>query len=72
VKTGENQYQTRQKSRVVAIGATSDKIENAATKIDEAIARHVTGELEYRKDIGSKQYLEKLSRISEKLQEEAV
>ena len=72
VKTGENQYQTLKKSRVVAIGATSDEIEDAATKIDEAIARHVGGDLEYRKDIGSKQYLEKLTRFSEKLREKAV
>lgn len=63
VKTGENSYQTLKKSRVIAIGATSKSIEEASLKIDQAIELYVTGDLEYRKDIGSKTHLEKLNRI---------
>jgi phosphoribosylamine-glycine ligase len=63
VKTGENSYQTLKKSRVIAIGATSKSIEEASLKIDQAIDLYVTGDLEYRKDIGSKTHLEKLNRI---------
>ena len=62
-------YETLKKSRVLAIGAVSDSIEEASTKIDDAIKKYVNGSLEYRKDIGSKANLEKLMRIAQKMQE---
>ena len=59
VQTGANQYQTLKKSRVVALGAVADKIEQASDVVNEAIS-YVKGDLHYRRDIGSKKSLEKL------------
>lgn len=55
------EYETLNKpSRVIALGCVADKIETAAAQIDRAIENHITGGLEYRKDIGAKHYLESL------------
>ena len=67
VKTGERQYETLKKSRVVAFSAVSDDIEAASLLINEAIDTHVKGVLEYRHDIGSQKSLEKLQRINTEL-----
>ena len=67
IKTGKHQYETLKKSRVVAFSVVSDTIENASSLINKAIDAHVTGELEYRRDIGSRQSLEKLKRILDEL-----
>ena len=45
---------TLKKSRVVALGAVSETIENASDMINEAIQKYVAGNLEYRRDIGAK------------------
>ncbi len=56
--TGDNQYKTLKKSRVLAFGAVADKIEKASTLVNQAIDNHFQGKLEYRRDIG--QNLDKL------------
>ncbi len=60
IRTGEHQYTTLKKSRVVAFCAVADSIEAASSVIDTAIDAHFHGELEYRRDIGSPKSLEKL------------
>lgn len=62
VRMGSNKYRTLRKSRVVAIGATSDTIENASLIVRKAIKKHVRGALEYRRDIGSAGSLRELRR----------
>ena len=61
-----NGYETLKKSRVMALGAVSANIEDASDKVNEAIRKFVSSEneLEYRRDIGSKENLEKLKRNS--------
>ncbi len=51
-------YRTLKKSRVVALGALADTIEEASSQVNMAIDSHVRGKLEYRKDIGSKESLD--------------
>lgn len=60
VKIGDSQYETLKKSRVIALVATAAQVEEAAGLIDQAIDNHIDGELEYRRDIGSKENLAKL------------
>lgn len=62
VRTGSCRYETLKKSRVVAMGAISDTIEDASLLVREAIRRHVRGALEYRRDIGSIESLKELER----------
>lgn len=57
IKDGEN-YQTLKKSRALALIATDESIEKAADKVNQAIDNFVDTDLEYRKDIGSKQNLQ--------------
>ncbi len=61
IRTGKHRYETLKKSRVVAFNATSGTIEGASSLVDRAIDAHVRGALEYRRDIGSKESLEKLT-----------
>jgi len=60
IKIGNSQYETLKKSRVLALVATAPQVEEAASRIDQAIDKHIDGELEYRRDIGSKENLAKL------------
>jgi len=60
IKTGPHQYRTLKKSRVVALAAVSDTVEDASDRINGAIDSHVTGKLEYRRDIGSPESLDGL------------
>jgi len=60
IKMPDGQYQTLKKSRAIAFGAVAEKIEDAGNLINEAIEKFVHADLEYRKDIGSKENLEKL------------
>ena len=53
VQTGPHRYETLKTSRVVAFGALGDTIGTASRLVDEAIARHFRGDLEYRHDIGA-------------------
>lgn len=53
VRTGAGAYETLKKSRAVAFGAISESIEDASSRINDAIDAHVSGRLEYRRDIGS-------------------
>ena len=68
VKIGDGKYETLKKSRVMAFAATSDRIDEASDLINSAIDRHVCGDLEYRRDIGSRDNLEKLDHMSKNLQ----
>lgn len=61
IRTGNDQYQTLKKSRVVAFSATSNTVQNASDMINDAIRLHVKGDLDYRSDIGSTKSLDKLS-----------
>jgi len=61
--TGNNLYTTLKKSRVVAFGTLADSIVDASDRINEAIDSHVTGNLEYRRDIGSAESLAKLDDV---------
>lgn len=53
-------YRTLKKSRVVAFAALSDSIVQASENINSAIRDHVSGALEYRRDIGSAEEVAKL------------
>ena len=64
VRKGPHRYETLKKSRVVALGALSDSIPGASSLIDRAIDMHVRGALEYRRDIGSRDSLERLQRAA--------
>lgn len=61
VKVSDGNYQTLKKSRAIAFGAVAEKIEDAGDLVNQAIEKFVYADLEYRKDIGSKKNLEKLS-----------
>jgi len=63
IKTGNNQYETLKKSRVVAFSAVSDSIVAASDLINDIIDTHVKGDLEYRRDIGSQKSLDKLQKV---------
>lgn len=65
----EGRYETLRRSRVFAVGATADRIDEASEKIDEAIVRHVQGDLDYRKDIGSAAYLAGLREKVQKIRQ---
>jgi len=60
VRTGPHAYRTLGKSRVVALAAVADAVEDASGLINRAIDSHVSGALEYRRDIGSTESLEGL------------
>ena len=60
VKTGQHSYKTLKKSRVMALGAVAEKIEDAAAMVNKAIAKYVKGALDYRPDIGMEKSLSKL------------
>jgi phosphoribosylamine--glycine ligase len=60
IQLSKNKFQTIGTSRNVAIGITSNEIHEASMKIDECIKNFVKGPLEFRKEIGSKEYIEKL------------
>lgn len=64
VRTGSCQYRTLGASRVVALAAVSDTIDGASSLVNTAIDAHISGELEYRRDIGSRKSLEKLDRVN--------
>ncbi len=59
-----NQYQTLRTSRVVAIGAVADTVSEAAKRINLAIETHITGRLDYRRDIGSEENLKKMNNLA--------
>ncbi len=60
IKVSDDNYQTLKKSRAIAFGAVADKIEDAGNLVNQAIENFVHADLEYRKDIGSKENLDKL------------
>lgn len=64
VRIGPLKYQTLKRSRVVAFVAVSDNIDDASQMVNKAIDSCVTGNLEYRCDIGSQKSLEKLAKIN--------
>ena len=57
VRTGPHRYETLKTSRVVAFGALGDTIGEASELVDRAIANHFRGDLEYRRDIGTPEYV---------------
>ena len=67
VQTENQRYATLQSSRVVALSAVSESIAEAAHQINVAIDRYITGDLEYRKDIGSTESLQKLDAVARSL-----
>ena len=60
VRSGQR-YETLKKSRVAAFCAVSGTVEGASSAVDSAIEKHFDGDLEYRRDIGSAQNLQKLA-----------
>ncbi len=54
-------------SRTVALAATDDDIVSASARVDNAIDRYVSGSLEYRRDIGSQEELERLRKMGKLL-----
>ena len=64
IQTGEHQYETLKKSRVVAFAVAADTIEIASSLINKVIDTYVKGALEYRHDVGSQKNLEKLNNVS--------
>lgn len=63
-ETGIGTYETLKKSRVVAFCAISDSIEAASGMVDAAINGHVRSDLQYRRDIGSRESLARLEDIA--------
>lgn len=64
VKKDHQHYDTLKTSRVVAIGCLADSIEKASEEINDAIDTCITGNLDFRRDIGSKENLSKLASIA--------
>lgn len=64
---GHGRYRTLKGSRVMAFAALSDDIDEASSRINAAIDVHVTGDLEYRRDIGSQKSLDKLADTAQKM-----
>ena len=60
VQTGPHRYETLKTSRVVAFGALGDTIGDASKLVDKAIKDYFRGDLEYRHDIGTQEYVAKL------------
>ena len=60
IKTADNQYTTLKKSRAIAFGAIAEEITDAGILVNQAIEKFVDADLEYRKDIGSQENLDKL------------
>ena len=60
IQVGDTRYKTLKKSRVVALGAVADTIQEASRMVNKAIDRHIQGNLEYRSDIGSAESLQRL------------
>ena len=60
VRTGPHRYETLKTSRVVAFGTLGDTIGTVSRLVDEAIACHFRGDLEYRRDIGTPEYVARL------------
>ena len=65
VQTGKHTYQTLRTSRVVAFGALGDTIWEASELVDKAIRDYFRGDLEYRQDIGTAEYVAKLIHMAE-------
>ena len=59
-RNNEHSYCTLKTSRVVAIGAVANSITDASDRVNAAIDAHVTGNLEFRRDIGSQGYIDSL------------
>ena len=64
VGTSHQTYETLKKSRVVAFVALSESIGEASERINAAIDAHVSGGLQYRRDIGSEKSLAKIERAN--------
>ena len=62
-----DEYLTTGASRNVALVTSDPSIPAAATRLDEAIERHFEGSLEFRRDIGSAEYLQKFYDFRKKL-----
>ena len=60
IQMSDGQYQTLKKSRAIAFGIVAEKIEEAGDLVNQAIEKFVHANLEYRRDIGSKENLDKL------------
>lgn len=61
-KRTDGNYQTLKKSRVVALVALDDEIATASDRVNEVIEKYITGDLEYRSDIGATENLKTLKR----------
>ena len=57
---GGNRFRTLGSSRVLAVGATTSDIASASDLVNQGIDKCVTGELEYRADIGSQADIDRL------------
>ena len=67
VRTGRDSYRTLKRSRVVAFGAVAETVKGASNLVNEAIDNHVSGSLEYRRDIGSAANLEALDGMARRM-----
>jgi len=61
-------FDTLKKSRVLALGKVHSSIADASDAINRAIADHIDGRLEYRRDIGAPKSLQKLMAINKDLE----
>ena len=61
VQTGKHTYQALKTSRVVAFGALADTVGDASELVDRAIKDYFRGDLDYRRDIGTTEYVAKLT-----------
>jgi len=63
-----NRYRTLGSSRVIALGATAPEIYKAAEKVMAAIKSAISGDLDYRPDIGSPAEVEHLTTLGKLLE----
>ena len=61
-EVGEGRYRTMGSSRVLALGATAPTNAEASERSNQLIARHITGSLDYRSDIGTHADVDQLVR----------
>jgi phosphoribosylamine---glycine ligase len=63
-KVGESKFRTVGTSRTVALGCVGESVESCSEKINSAISLCLSGELDYRDDIGSNAQLNELFKIA--------
>ena len=67
INVERDRYRTLKRSRVMAFGSVADSIGAASDLVNQAIDCHVSGNLDYRRDIGSTENVSALVQAAQKL-----